>query len=141
MGVLEGGPHTIFVGVEGDSDAALEEAAAAVGAGLADHVMFRPNPDASSALPGIIHMPAKLPPWLRIVLVWLEGDGVEAAILVAHEALGPDGIAAATDGAGRYLIELGGDDIAAVDAAASAFAGLDSDAVVAQVGGGGLAYA
>jgi len=142
MGQLEGAPHTVFVGIEGESHDALDEADAAVrGSGVADAVSFRPDPNASAALPLIIHMPAKIPPWLRIIIIFLEAEAIEAAILAGHEALGPDGIAVATDGQGRYLVELGGDDAAAVELAAAAFADLDANAVVAQIGGGGLAYA
>lgn len=141
MGQLDDAPHTVFVGLDGDSHDALDEADAAVRGGVGDAVSFRPDPNASAALPLVIHMPAKLPPWLRIIILFLEAEAIEAAILAAHEALGPEGIAVATDGAGRYLVELGGDDAAALDAAASAFAELDANAIVATVGGGGLAYA
>ena len=143
MGQLEGAPHTVYVAIEGDTPEALEEAIAVVrGAGIADEVGLTLNPESGDevmALPFVIHFPSRMPPPEVMIFIYVQADGVVEALQEAVDSLGADGVAVASDGEGRVLVELGGSRSAVEDAAA-AFAGRHGGAVVARVDGG-LSYA
>lgn len=144
MGSLEGSPHSIYVAVDGDSPEAIADALSAVNDAI-DAVALTLNPETDgggtvAALPFVIHMPSRIPPPDEVVFIYVEADGIGEALQVVVDTLGPDGVAVAGDGEGRFIVELGGSSSAAVESAAAAFAERHGGAVVARVSGG-LAYA
>ncbi len=79
--------------------------------------------------PFIILNPSKLPPFAYYLLLKLEGEHIREEVRVAREHLGQDGVAAATDGKGRFLVELASNDEQALDAAVNALAAANKHAV------------
>jgi hypothetical protein len=140
MGRLEGSPHTVFVALEGDTPAAIEEAIAAVSAaGVAAKVSLTLNPDGpqvATLIPGIIHWPSRFPPYKFVIFIYVEADGIDAAFNGAVADLGSDHVSVAGEGDGRFLVELVGDNAEAVEAAAAAFATHHPGSVVGRVAGG-----
>lgn len=140
MGALEGAPHSIYVAVEGDTREALEDAVAIVtGAGIEAEVGLTLNPEAADSgniIINLIHIPSRMPPWELLLFLWLEGELFADAIETAVEHLGPEGVAVASDGKGKVLIELGGNNAAKVEAAAAAITDRHKNVVVARVAGG-----
>ncbi|MGN6473707.1 MAG: hypothetical protein ACTHK4_08685 [Mycobacteriales bacterium] len=140
MGRLEGSHHEVFVAVEAETKEGIDDALAAVAkTGIASEVTFRPDPDAAASVPLVVHLPARVPPWLRLIFIWLEQELNLKALEEAVHKLGKDGVAAVSHG-GRALIELGHDEAEKAEAAAKAVAAAHPGAVVARVDPGGLAY-
>lgn len=65
--------------------------------------------------------PHSLPPYLYYVFHWLEQEHVRDEVAALLEIFGPDGVAAATDGAGHFLIEYASDDAEKIGAGNALF--------------------
>ncbi|HVV75947.1 MAG TPA: hypothetical protein VHC43_07910 [Mycobacteriales bacterium] len=65
--------------------------------------------------------PSKMPPYDFYLILTVEQEHVRDEVATARQLLGEDGVAAATDGRGRFLIELGSNDQSALDAAVATF--------------------
>lgn len=143
MAAVEGSPHTIYIAVDGDTEEALGEALAVVDNSSlhgAIHLVASEVASRHGVFVSTVHGTSHMPPVECIIFLFIEAESIEDAFLAALDALGPEGVAVAADGRGGFVVELGGDDPAAVEAAAEDFTGRHPNAIVARVTAGGLSH-
>lgn len=136
MARLEGPDHNVFYALEVPDEGSVHPHTTAIAdAGTIIAEILIHNAEVAGFILITIH-PSHMPPWERYVflLLELELEELEQALVEAGEILGPDGVAAAVDGQGRALVELGSNDPAGIEQAMTALGG----GAVHAVGAGGI---
>ena len=137
---LDGPDHSVFVGLKriGATAPNLEPGAQRPMSGqlpssgdvVGEAVVFVQcvRDDCLGLLPELPINPCYLPGWDLIVFVFVFAEHLRDALPRAHQRLGNGAVAVATDGGGRFLVELAGNDRHALEEALqelASFEGVD----------------
>lgn len=130
MARLDGPDHDVLYKIEApDKEGVSTHVANITGAGsLIDRILIRCIRENCFGLietikPYMGVAPHSLPPYVYYAFQWLEQDHIRDEFAALVDIVGMDGLAAATDGEGHFLIEYGSDDADKISAAANLFSG------------------
>lgn len=130
MARLDGPDHNVFYALEVPNAESVDGHVSAIGD--AGSIVGRILIIDGNIAAVVIH-PSHMPPWERYLFLLLELEAIEEALAAARDILGEGGVAAAADSQGHILVELGGNDAAALQEAAALFGG-----AAHAVGAGGI---
>lgn len=127
---LSGPDHNVLYKIEApDADGVQHHVERISGVGtLVGRILIRCTSEncfglIESVKPFLILGPHSLPPYLHYVFQWLEQAHVRDEVAALVEIFGPEGVAAATDGEGHFLVEYGSDDPDKITAGDAVFSG------------------